>query len=177
MWVHRQGMKRYKHMIGYSYVWWFLRYLLSKSALCKCYMLTTEWMFYSICMYWLCVCVFDKTKACCWGGRECLSRVCIQLPDVGVCFQHFSKTSFWIVAKENRSINLLENRVDVKGTFSPASLTLDWERWKCKMCQVCVSLCTLMGLVRDYSTGNNQCFFLNCTHEIFVESIKSCILQ
>lgn len=122
--VDRQGTKRYKHMIGYaltkSYgdevhsgefkaargsLWTFLslllQYVLSKFESTNVTCLTTEWMFYSICLYCWRVCVWlrMKTKACCCGGgAECLSRMCIQ-----VCFQHFfprQAHKFWVVIKK-----------------------------------------------------------------------------
>lgn len=64
-------------------------------------------------------------------------------------FQDGCYPSFLRSHKEKSQHLFIGKYSSCEGTFSlpPSCLT---ECLKCKMCQACVSLCTLMGLVRDY---------------------------
>lgn len=135
--------------------------------------LLNEFFIVSVCTAGVCVCVSDcayelnlrKNQSVLFlgGGTECGlllphrgSRVWIQLPGVrGSCvfsalfFQDGCYPSFLRSHKEKSQHLFIGKYSSCEGTFSlpPSCLT---ECLKCKMCQACVSLCTLMGLVRDY---------------------------
>lgn len=87
-------------------------------------MLTTECFFVaaSVCNgVCVCDCVYEpeETKACCWSGAECLSRVCIQLAR-SIFSTFFLKMGSNVVTQivqvqlVIKQIYLLENIVDVK---------------------------------------------------------------
>lgn len=125
---------------------------------------TTERMF---CRFWLyrwcvsfCTCVWskkqtkNKTKAACWGSYRMFKHKCIFSCWVSSRIRSTDRLKYrsersW---KENRLIYLLENPVDAKGTSSLPPVSVWPGSVRGFVTLLWVSLCTLMGRIRDYQT-------------------------